>query len=412
MSFDSLQERLAALQETTAQARELIDRLANLQFQPGSTPLGGVEVLGEDDDSVAAELSSEVGNILREEEEDLELLTEEITDLRGGRDGSDAARQKERLREGVARLEGEVKRCRASFHRAQLTAKRSLEAARRHERELLLQSYTRAASTPSRSGANSPAPPSGPAPRRRQTHKATGGYGDPLVAASSDLTVSLRRAHQAVTDELSRSIAVHEALHESTLKMKALGSNYSRMDDMLRSSRDLVGVLLKSTKTDTWYLQTTFYMLLATLSWLVFRRFMYGPLWWLVWLPVRLMFRTGSTAVGLAGGKPDATMQVGVAGGGDAQGFKVVGVGQEGAVPTAQAGQIDKHAAESENEDPDALVGKVGRIVDRIEEQVAQMDDLGRQPAGAAGHEAEGLVPTAREDGIAQEAVARLRDEL
>lgn len=110
MSFDSLQERLTALQETTAQARELIDRLASLKFQPGSVPLSAVEALGEDDDSVAAELSGEIGNMLREEDEDLELLAEEITDLRGGSGGSDAARQKERLREGVARLEGEVKR--------------------------------------------------------------------------------------------------------------------------------------------------------------------------------------------------------------------------------------------------------------------------------------------------------------
>lgn len=302
--------------------------------------------------------------------------------------------------------------CRASFHRAQLTAKRSLEAARRLERELLLQSYTRAASTPSRSGANSPAPPAGPAPRRRQTHKATGGYGDPLVAASSDLTMSLRRAHQAVTDELSRSIAVHETLHDSTLKMKALGSNYSRMDDMLQSSRNLVGVLLKSTKTDTWYLQTTFYMLIATLSWLVFRRFMYGPLWWLVWLPVRLVFRTGSTAMSLAGRKPDATMEVGVAGGGVGQSAKIVGVGEEGAVPTAQVSQAGKHAAGGENGDPDNMVDKVGRLVDRIGEQAGHLDELGGQPAGEEGNEEEALMPTSAGDEIVQEATGRLRDEL
>lgn len=232
-----------------------------------------------------------------------------------------------------------------------------------------------------------------------------------MVAASSDLTVSLRRAHQAVTDELSRSIAVHEALHESTLKMKALGSNYSRMDDMLRSSRDLVGVLLKSTKTDTWYLQTTFYMLLATLSWLVFRRFMYGPLWWLVWLPVRLVFRTGSTAVGLVGGKPDATMEVGV-GGSDGQSAKVVGVGEDGAVPTAQVGQADKHAAGGETRDPESMVDKVGSIVDRIEEQVSYEDELGERPTGKAGDRADGFVLTSGDGGIREEAVERLRDEL
>lgn len=232
-----------------------------------------------------------------------------------------------------------------------------------------------------------------------------------MVSASSDLTVSLRRAHQAVTDELSRSIAVHETLQESTQKMKTLGSNYSRMDDMLRSSRDLVGVLLKSTKTDTWYLQTTFYMLLATLSWLVFRRFMYGPLWWLVWFPVRLVFRTGSTAVGLAGRKPGATMEVGV-GGGDGQSAKVVGVGEEGAVPTAQVGQADKHAARGETGDPDSMVDKVGRIVDRIEEQIGDRDEMGEQSTGGAGEEAGDFVPIPGDDGIGQEATERLRDEL
>lgn len=110
MSFDSLQERLTALQQTTAQVKELIDRLANLKFQPGSVPLPSGDGYGEDDENVATELSGEINNILRDEEEDLELLDEEITDLRGGRDGSDAARQKGRLREGASRLEGEVKR--------------------------------------------------------------------------------------------------------------------------------------------------------------------------------------------------------------------------------------------------------------------------------------------------------------
>lgn len=225
--------------------------------------------------------------------------------------------------------------------------------------------------------------------------------------ASSDLTVSLRRAHQAVTEELSRSIAVHGALQESTHKMKALGADYSRMDDMLRSSRDLVGVLLKSTKTDTWYLQTTFYMLAATLAWLVFRRFMYGPLWWLVWFPVRLMFRTGSTAVGLvgSGGKPGATMEIRAG-----ESAKVVGVGEEGAVPTAQVGQGDKAAAGQEAGDPESMMDQVGSIVDRIEEQVGTRDELGEQ--AAAEGEPEVFVPVSGEDGIVQDATERLRDEL
>lgn len=112
MSFDALQERLAALQETTAQVKELIDRLATLNFQPGSVPLGNGNDDDDDDDdeNVATELSAEINQILREEEEDLELLVEELADLRGGKEGSEAARRKERLREGVERLEKDVKR--------------------------------------------------------------------------------------------------------------------------------------------------------------------------------------------------------------------------------------------------------------------------------------------------------------
>lgn len=105
MSFEALHERLTALQETTAQLQELIDRLAKLKFEPGSVPLGS-----DDENNVAAELSAEINQILREEEEDLELLQEEVTDLRSGRPGSEAEHNKVRLKDGLARLAGELKR--------------------------------------------------------------------------------------------------------------------------------------------------------------------------------------------------------------------------------------------------------------------------------------------------------------
>lgn len=105
MSFEALHERLTALQETTSQLQELIDRLANLKFQPGSVPLGN-----DDENNVAAELSAEINQILREEEEDLELLQEEVTDLRSRRPGSEAEHNKARLKAGATRLDGELKR--------------------------------------------------------------------------------------------------------------------------------------------------------------------------------------------------------------------------------------------------------------------------------------------------------------
>lgn len=291
--------------------------------------------------------------------------------------------------------------CRIAFHKAQLTARRSLEAARRLERQILLQSYTKqaaASSTPSRSGANSPAPSLGgggaPRPRRRHHHHNTtrgaGGFkrdDDPVVAASSDLTQSLHAARQIVQDELARSMALHESLQESTVQMKQLGGTYHRMEDMLTSSRDLLGVLMKSTKSDTWYLETTFYMLAVTLGWLIFRRWLYGPLWWLVWLPLRIVFRTGSTAVSMAGGKDTARMQVV-----DGAGKRVEVEMGEGAVPTVQVGGVKESIVEG---NPDSMVEKVGRIVDGEE-----------QPAT----EAEVFVPAS--DGEEITHGGRVRDEL
>lgn len=110
MSFDALQERLDNLQETTSQVKDLIDRLAKLDFQPGSVPLPQGGQADDDDENVATELSAEINHTLREEEEELELLEEEVTDLRGGKEGSESARRKERLLEGVKRLDGDLKR--------------------------------------------------------------------------------------------------------------------------------------------------------------------------------------------------------------------------------------------------------------------------------------------------------------
>lgn len=192
-----------------------------------------------------------------------------------------------------------------------------------------------------------------------------------MAAASSDLTRSLRRARQLVQDELARSVGLHESLQGSTEQLKQLGGTYGRMEDMLTSSRDLLGVLMKSTKSDTWYLETTLYMLCATLGWLVFRRFLYGPLWWIVWLPLRLVFRTGSGAVGLVGSGSGGAARMEVV---DRGGKRVeVEMGSEGAVPTANVGQTGERT-DKEKGDPERLVEQVGRIVDGESEQTEAVE--------------------------------------
>lgn len=192
-------------------------------------------------------------------------------------------------------------------------------------------------------------------------------------------------------------MTLHETLEEGTANLKTLDSTYARVGGMLSNSGQLLGVLMKSTKSDTWYLETTFWMLVAVLGWLVFRRFLYGPLWWIVWLPLRIVFKTGSGAVGMVGGggQPGAARMEVVDSG---SGKRVeVDMGSQGTVPTAKVGGVKEENVGKA--DPESLVEKVGQIVEMGEDGESAGEAEVFVPAGGGG------------EGIVQDE-ARVRDEL
>jgi protein transport protein SEC20 len=126
------------------------------------------------------------------------------------------------------------------------------------------------------------------------------------VNASADVTLALRRTHDMMTAELSRSQFAHDTLKESTAALAQLSETYSTLDTMLSRSRNLLGTLLTSQKSDTWYLETAFYILLATIAWLVWRRLLYGPTWWILWFLPKMFFKGCFgilTFVGVIGGQ-------------------------------------------------------------------------------------------------------------
>lgn len=160
-----------------------------------------------------------------------------------------------------------------------------------------MQSYTQPAPTTTE---EHPEEASAPVPvqvlrRRTQQHNYSSlSEGDQeTVGASSNVTNALRRTHDLIASELSRSEFAHQTLTESSAALKQLSDSYGSLDTMLIKSRDLLGTLLKSQKSDTWYLQTAMYMLMVTFGWLVFRRLLYGPIWWLVLFPLRVIFGVG-----------------------------------------------------------------------------------------------------------------------
>ena len=78
---------------------------------------------------------------------------------------------------------------------------------------------------------------------------------------------------------------------QSTAALSTLSESYNNLDTLLSSSRTLVSTLLRSQKSDTWYLESAFWLLVTTICWLVFRRILYGPGWWLLYLPLKLAWR-------------------------------------------------------------------------------------------------------------------------
>lgn len=225
-----------------------------------------------------------------------------------------------------------------------------------------------------------------------------------IVGASSNVTSALRRTHDLIAAELDRSEYAHQTLTESSAALKQLNESYGDLDTMLASSKDLLGTLLRSQKSDTWYLQTAMYMLMVTGAWLLFRRILYGPLWWLVWLPVRLLFGTG---VKVGGAVMQGRSVLGESGktevGQDNQQIPVDGLPSED-LPTAKVG----------DETTDGNARSVLEDVDKIVDAVNEADKLGNLP-----DEKEGDVHGARnpkkrmwEEPVVVVENGRLRDEL
>ncbi|KAJ4271853.1 Protein transport protein sec20 [Fusarium torreyae] len=361
MSFEGLQERLTALQETTTQLKELVDRLATLKFQPGSVPL-----TTDEESSESGELSVEITSTLRDGEEEHELLQEEVEFMRG------AEHDKDRLKEGIEKIGKELDSCRLSFRKARLSAKQSLALAQRRERELLLTSFSQPTSE------NNSLYPDDEKPTRPSRHRhypqqqqsSLTEEDQQTVGASANVTNALRRTHDLIQAELARSEFAHETLTESSAALKQLNESYTSLDTMLASSKDLLGTLLRSQKSDTWYLQTAFYMLATTLGWLMFRRFLYGPMWWLIWLPLRLVFGLGTSAgsaVMHAGSRSGKVEEVGQA----TKGVPLEGLPGDD-LPTAKVGNKQQ--------------GEVLEEVDRIVNIVREADDLGNIPEGDEGN--------------------------
>jgi hypothetical protein len=288
MSSLSLSQRLQALADSYKETLKLIHELR--QFSPSSY----TDQSDGDPDERRVELATEIHDNLREQEDTLETLRQQFEDgfvapnhrrdlpRRGG--GAGPNEDRERNADLLDRLTEDLKTARASFRRAQLTAKRNADSERRKEREQLFAADRK-----------------GPGPTRPPTSHEKLTQDELALRAADDVTLALRRVHNQLESELARSQFAQQTLDESQQALESLAQSYTGMTDLLKASRSFVGQLVRSTKSDTWFLKSSFYLLAVTIAWLFYRRILYGPLMLLVWWPLRTMWWVTMTSLGAAG---------------------------------------------------------------------------------------------------------------
>ena len=220
MGNEGLRTRLITLSESLRQDQQLIARLSKLPYQVGSA--------ASDEQEAQVELSSGIHQSLKDHEEELDLLRQEFDDqflstirsvvakrhTSGVQDertevaaqlaglAQDLKMYPSRLHSSFINVSDACDSTRIQFRKAQLTAKRNAEAAKRKEREILFADL--------RQGTDAPLGSHG---RRKGQEKLT--KDDILLSASNDVTAALRRAHRLMGQELERSQFARQTLGKS-----------------------------------------------------------------------------------------------------------------------------------------------------------------------------------------------------
>ncbi|KEF59302.1 uncharacterized protein A1O9_04146 [Exophiala aquamarina CBS 119918] len=268
----SLSQRLQALADALKETLGVIQELKTFSAGDGNT------------DERRLELATDIHERLREHEDTLEILGQEVQDdniptkkrnIPSSR--PDRENEHERNADHLVRLQEDLKSARANFRRAQLQAKRESENLKRQNRELLFTGRKDSADQ-------------GNLRRTGKHEKLT--QDEIALRSADDVTQALRRIHNQLEGELAQSQFAQQTLNESQDAMAGLSESYTGTTDLLKSSRGLVSQLVRSSKSDSWYLRSAWWMLILTIAWLFYRRILYGPSLLLIYYPFRMLWFT------------------------------------------------------------------------------------------------------------------------
>lgn len=345
----SLSQRLQALADALKETLAVIQELKTFSAADGNT------------DERRLELATDIHERLKEHEDRLEILGQEVHDdniptkkrnIPSSRPGRE--NEHERNADLLVRLQEDLKSARANFRRAQLQAKRESENLKRQNRELLFTGRKESADK-------------GNSRRAAKHEKLT--QDEIALRSADDVTQALRRIHNQLEGELAQSQFAQQTLNESQDALAGLSESYSGTTDLLKSSRGLVSQLVRTSKSDSWYLLSAWWILMVTIAWLFFRRILYGPSLVLIYYPIRLLwFTLGSIGAMVLGNSSTELGKIGPPKPSLSVSMPAVGIPRQSSVRPplsmelpAKGGGWHRHP-QQQNEQTESIVEEIERI--------------------------------------------------
>ena len=327
MSTHELIGRIDTLTKALKETQLLIQRLSQLQPSSSDDPSSTSDDASIDE--ARADLSGDIHANLKQYEDDLEITKQDVEDLFPNPGAGVPKRRSTftpqettptekiatRLNSSCLKFEEDLKLARSRFRKAQLQAKANAERAGQRERAAYISNLQKASqlvpgADDENTDGDSPNKPQQQASFSEMTAQLFAGRRGPrkdpnatqedmVLSATTDVTSALRRTHNLLSTEVSRSRFAHETLETSNAALKELNDRYISFEDLLTKTRGVVATLYRSQKSDTWYLETAVYLLVGTIAWLIFRKLLYGPLYLFLILPLKIFYWFASLFFGI-----------------------------------------------------------------------------------------------------------------
>ncbi|KAK9323465.1 Sec20-domain-containing protein [Lipomyces orientalis] len=233
--------------------------------------------LATDDEAARSRLASKIHDQLREADiliEAADVLMQDYTDT------GDGSVSKTVLAGKLHEAKEDLKLDRSSYRKAQLLSRQATLKTQRQERELLFAS----AKSHQRVSTTSTPPVSN------------------ALRTAEEATAALRRTHQLLEAEVTRSALSLEVLEESNTALKKLTTQYTAFDVLLGTSRRVISVLEQADKWDRIYMLGAMGFLLLVLCWILWRRVFRVPFKLVIWTLVK-----GGKVVNWAVGRGNST---------------------------------------------------------------------------------------------------------